>query len=171
VAKDASSAANLAMLANHCASCNAYAGRYRTALTDSHVVGDLDLIIELAPGTNDRVINRSAVNRGVGTNFAVIANPNRPRLGDFDPFVAISGKPESIGPNNGARMDENARSDHTSRVNRYPRIKAAFLADRGTFTDDATRTNPGPLTDSNSRANDGTRLNGDPVGDDGVRCD
>jgi hypothetical protein len=171
VPKDASSATNLAMLANHCASCNAYAGRYRTALTDSHVVGNLDLIIELAPGTNDRVIHRSAVNRGVGTNFAVIANPNGPRLGNLDPFVSISGKPESIGPNNGACMDDNARSDNTSRVNCYPRIKAAFLADRGTFTHDAARTNPGPLADSNSRANDGTRLNGDPVGDDGVRCD
>jgi hypothetical protein len=134
-------------------------------------VGDLDLIIQLATGTDDSVIHRSAVNRGVRTNLAVITNLDAPRLRNLDPFAAISGEPESVGPNDGPRMDNDPRSDQAFRVNRHPWIKPAFLADRGTFTHDATRSNPGTLADSSAGANDSTRLNGDSGGDERVGRD
>jgi hypothetical protein len=168
VPKDASTAANLAMIANDCAARNTYACSDCAALTDSDVVRDLNLVVEFAPSANDGVLDRSAVDRGVCTDFAVITNPNATRLRNLDPDTAIAGKPKSIRSNDSTRMDDDARSDQASRINCDPWIEAALLADHNIFTHKAARTNPNILTESSPRANHSTRLNGDPRCDNGV---
>jgi hypothetical protein len=111
VPQDASTAANLAMIANDCAARNTYACSDCAALTDSDVVRDLNLVVEFASSTNDGVLDRAAVNRGVCTDFAVITNPDATRLRNLDPDAAIAGKPKPIRSNDGPRMDAYARSD------------------------------------------------------------
>jgi hypothetical protein len=168
VPKDASTAANLAMISNDCAPRDTYACSYCAALTDLDVVRDLNLVVEFAPSTNDGVLDRTAVDRGVCTDFAVITNLDATRLRNLDPDAVISGKPKSIGSNDSTRMDDDARSDQASRINRDPWIEAALIPDHDIFTHKAARTNPNILTQSNSGANHSTRLNGDPRGDNGV---
>jgi len=168
MAKDASTAANLAMIANDCTPSNAYTGRYRAAITDLHVVRDLNLIVELATLTNHGVINRSAVNCGVRTNLAIITNANGTCLRNLDPLAAIACEPKSIRTDDCTRMDNDARSNHASRINCDSRIEATLFADRGTFTHDATCTNPGALTESSPGADHSACLDGDPCGNVGV---
>jgi hypothetical protein len=74
VPKDASTAANLAMLANDCAPRNTYACSYCGPLPNPDIVRDLNLVVEFAPSTNDGVLDRSTVDRGICTDFAVITN-------------------------------------------------------------------------------------------------
>jgi hypothetical protein len=111
VPKDTGTAANLTVVANDCAARNSDARSDCAALADSDVVRDLNLVVEFAPSTNDGVLDRAAVNRGVCTDFAVITNPDAARLRNLDPDAAIAGKPKPIRSNDGPRMDAYARSD------------------------------------------------------------
>ena len=166
--KDTGTAANLTVVANDCAARNSDARSDCAALADSDVVRDLNLVVEFAPSANDGVLDRSAVDRGVRTDFAVITNSHASRLRNFNPDTAIAGKPKSIGSNDHSRVNNDAGSDHAFGINRDPWIEAAFLADHNIFTHNAARTNPNILTESSPRANHSTRLNGDPRCDNGV---
>ena len=66
-------------------------------LADTHVVPDLDLVVELDAIFNDGVLDRTAVNRGVCADLNVIAQAHPTDLWHLDPAPFIAGKPESIG--------------------------------------------------------------------------
>ena len=81
---------------NTCAAGNTHTPCHCRMFAHSHIVGNLDLIIQLDPETNQGVIERTAVYGGVGANFNVIGNQHTPYLWNFDPCAFVIGKTEAV---------------------------------------------------------------------------
>ena len=65
-------------------------------LADRNVVCDLYLVIELDPVTDHGIVERPAVNRGIGANLDIIADHHTTNLRNLDPTPTIIGKPKTI---------------------------------------------------------------------------
>lgn len=75
---------------DHRAARNADLGADKAVLTNSHVVGNLDKIVDFGPLSYHRLAKASAVQRGVGANFYVVLDHDVTDLRDF--FMAAVGK-------------------------------------------------------------------------------
>src|SRR5262245_26526088 len=64
---------------------DAGARRDRGVRADAHVVADLDLVVELDALLDHRVVQRAAVDRGVGADLDVVADPHAADLRDLYP--------------------------------------------------------------------------------------
>src|SRR5271169_462746 len=103
---DRNRAANHAALADARAARDAGAAGNHGVRPDAHVMTDLNLIVELDPGLDDRVFDGTAIDGGVGADLDVIADEHAAELGHFEPSCAIARKAKAIGANDRARMDD-----------------------------------------------------------------
>ena len=93
-----------------------------------HVVGDLNKIVDFAPGANPGSSEGGSVNRTIGTDFDVIIYPDNARLGYFNVLPAlILSIPETITPYHSSAVNGNSAADLATVQDDYPRIdQAAF---------------------------------------------
>jgi hypothetical protein len=67
-------------------------------ITDLHVVGDLDLVVELDPITDPGVGQCAAVDGSIDADFHVITNGDAANLGDLAPDALLVGEAEALAP-------------------------------------------------------------------------
>src|SRR5260221_1654892 len=106
-----------------------HAAGHRGVRADARVVADLDLIVELHALLDDGVVERTAVDRGVGTDLDIVADAHRADLRDLDPAPVVVGDAEAVGVDHGPRMDDHRLAERAPRVDRDARIEAAIFAD------------------------------------------
>ena len=105
------------------AACNSGTGRNGRMITDTAIVANHDLIIDLHTVANDRVVERTAVDTGIGADFDVVADLDSADLRDLDPGIAVLGIAETISSNDDTRMLDHTVAymtvviDHDVRVN------------------------------------------------------
>ena len=99
---------------------------------DPDVVRDLDLIVELDAVFDDGIVERAAVDRGVGADFDVIADQHPSDLGNFFPYAILPRDAETVGADHDAGMHDTARADPAFMVDRHvgmqPGLPAPMLA-------------------------------------------
>src|SRR5580658_7946876 len=83
----------------------------RRVRTNMDVVADLDLIIELHTVADDRIVDRAAIDRGVGTNLHVIADAHTAHLWHLDPAIRIARQTETVRTDDDTRMYQDPLTD------------------------------------------------------------
>ena len=106
VAQHNRAAANRALRTDDGTSGDASAARNGGVTPNAHVVPHLYQVVQLYAIFYHRVLQSTAVNTGVGTNFHIIANRHRTQLLNFFPAVAIRCKAESIRTYDHSRMQK-----------------------------------------------------------------
>src|ERR1041385_108986 len=96
-----------------------------------HIMADMDQVIELHPLGDAGVIQRTAINGRILSDFQVTANLENSLLRKF-PMPAFSERvAESIRAEYGAGVNLYAVPDAHTRVNRHARVDSAVVADPG----------------------------------------
>jgi hypothetical protein len=104
-----------------------------------HVVADLDQVVELDAVLDHGVVERAAVDAGVGADLDVVADAHRAELLDLDPAPLVGREAEAVGADHRAgcarcraRRCGSLRSKHTraapARCPRRPRASAPTKA-------------------------------------------
>ncbi len=111
----------------------------RSMLSDYHVVGNLHLVIYLYTASDQRVIHGASIDRGVGADFDIIAYLDTADLRHFFPMTIALRQAETVGPDDHARMQQDAFTDLRARQYRHPRHQSAFGADPDTRANHTAR--------------------------------
>src|SRR6185503_3637036 len=141
VAQDHGGAAQAAMAADVGAAGDTDAAGDRAVRADARVVADLHLVVDLHALLDEGVIERAAVDGGVGADLDIVADAHAADLRNLDPAAALVGEAEAVRADHCARVDDGSLSDGTIRINDDPRIEAAALAYAHALADDAAGAN------------------------------
>ena len=113
---------------------------------------NLYLIIELHIVTDNRILNCTPVDGGIGTNFAVVANNHVTHLRNLDPTaifpLKVGCETEAVGTNDDTGMNDCAHADTAMRVDRHARLNHTVRAYADIFTDHRARANLHAITDA-----------------------
>src|SRR5579863_6773788 len=124
VSADAHLAADHATAANARAARDSHAGRQCAVGANPYVVRDHDQVVELHALLDHRVIDGSAVDRGVGANLDVGADTYGACLRHLDPTTAFLSEPEAVAADYGPRLDHGSGPDLDVMTYRHPRREA-----------------------------------------------
>ena len=126
----------------------------RGIATDSHVMADLNQVVELDAVLDDRIAERTAINTGVGTDFNFVTNPDGTQLLNFFPAIAVFGKAETICANHHARMNDTALTDDAVVRQVDARGQLGVRTHSGTALHHTHRADPGAGMHLGLRVND-----------------
>src|SRR6185437_270611 len=164
-----------AVTADHRASRDARAARDRRVRADAHVVANLDEIVELHAVLDHRVVDRTAVDRGIRTDLDIRADVHAADLWHLHPRARFLGESKSVAADHRAGMDERARADHNTLAECYARDEPHFLFELGARPDhrmrpdDRTRADLSPGADDGERGDMRGAVDADAGSDDGAR--
>ena len=138
VADHAGAATEGAAFADARAAGHAGEGGHRSPPADSHVVGDLDQVVELHAVLDHGIAERAAVDAGVGADLHVVADAHGPQLLDLHVAVlAARREAEAVGANDGAAVDDAAGTDHALERQGHARMQPSASADARRTPDEA----------------------------------
>ncbi|KAG1443435.1 hypothetical protein G6F57_018097 [Rhizopus arrhizus] len=110
---------------------------------DAHVVRHHDLVVQLDAVRHQGVVQRAAVDRGVGPDFNVGADRHSAQLGNLAPGAlaqrGVRREAESVRAQHGATVDDRPRAHLHAVVQRDVRMPPASRPDRRSGADAATR--------------------------------
>ena len=106
---------------------------------DADVVADLDLVVEADVLFEDGVLERAAIDGGVGADLAVVADHHATELRHLQPAPAIHRQAETIGAKHRARMHAHAPAEADARHQGDAGDQFAAFADVAIVADHATR--------------------------------
>jgi len=106
--------------AHGCAASNAGTTSHCRVLTNLHVVGDLDHVIQLHAVSNKRIVERPAVDRSIRTHLNIVAQHGTADLRNLHPRAAtLTRVTKTIGTNHCARMNDAALAHHGLVIKRH----------------------------------------------------
>ena len=91
--------AHRAVRTDDCTSGNAGTSGHGAVLADSNVVTNLHQVVELDAVLENRVLQRAAINAGIGADLDIIADHNRAELLDLDPPAIVWRKTKPVRTN------------------------------------------------------------------------
>ncbi len=134
-----------------------YAARQRAVRSDAHVVRDLHQVVDLDAVFDHGVVERTAVDAGVGADFDVVANAHVAELLDLDPGALVRCEAEAVGADHHATVHDAARADAAARAEGHLRREARTGTDLRAGADHAVRPDDGPRTDHRAGLDDRQR--------------
>src|SRR5690606_14326416 len=133
---------------------------HRGVRTDVHVVRDLDLVVQPHILLEYRIAQGPAVDGGVGTDLAVVADAHAAKLRHLQPGAAVEGQAETVGAKHRARMDQHAPAQANTLDQGHPGHQAGLRPDHTVMPDDAVRTDFGTGLDAGARTDDAVGADG-----------
>ncbi len=127
---------------------------------DAHVVADLDLVVQANVLFQHGIVERTAIDGGVGANLAVVADHHATLLRYLDPVAGIHRQPETVGAQHSARVDQHALAQAHADDQGDPRDQLAAGPDDAIVADDAVRADDATLADfgTGADADEGTDM-------------
>src|SRR5262249_54731507 len=142
MAEDLRGGADRAVPADAGAARHPGAARHRRVRSDAAVVADLDLVVELDAVLDHRIVERAAVDGGVGADLDVVADAHHADLGNLDPAPGLVLRAaEPVGADHRAGMHDDPLAEGAAVIHHHARIKAAPASDAHAVADDAARAN------------------------------
>ena len=123
-------------------------------MTDLHVVAYLAVIVDLGAGTDHRVLQRAAVDAGVGADFHVVFQAHPADVVDLDRAGRTGGVTEAVRADDAARVHDYTVAEHYARVDGDVRIEPATSAERYPLADHAACPNGAVLAKHRASADD-----------------
>src|SRR5450631_1554587 len=121
---------------------------------DFYVMRDLDLIVELDPIANLRILQRAAVDRRVGADFHIIADYNTADLRNFRPHPVLKRVAETVGADYSSSVQYTARPYSALVVHRHVCMQQSIFTYVRTIPDKATGADMGSFTDAHPFTDD-----------------
>src|SRR5690606_14276136 len=144
VVRDAEVAGDTGLAADHAARADLRtagdtgAAGHDGVVTDAYVVGNLDQVVELHAITDHGVVERAAVDRGVGADLDVAADDDPTGLRNLDPGAgALACETETVGADDHARMQDAVLADHAVVIDRDVGVQASAAPDARAAADEA----------------------------------
>src|SRR5207342_2719954 len=100
---------------------------------DLHLVVEADILFEHG------VLDRAAIDAGVGADFAIVADAHAAELRHLDPAAGIHRQSETVGADHRARMDAHIASEPDSGDQGDTGDQFRARADHAILADDAAR--------------------------------
>src|SRR6185295_17924467 len=119
---------------------------------DAHVVADLDLVVELDAVLDHGVLDRAAVDGGVGADFDVVADAYAADLRHLHQPVRIGREAEAIRSDGDAGVQRAALADRDRAAQRDAGDEACIRAGRHVIEEHTTGTDRAARADARSRA-------------------
>ncbi len=142
VVGDAEVAGDAGLPADHAARTDAGAAgdpgttRHDGVLAHAHVVRDLNEVVELDAVADHGVVERAAVDRGVGADLDVVADDDAAGLRDLDPGAgALAREAEAVGADDHARVQDAVLADHAVVIDADVGVEPGATPDAGAATD------------------------------------
>src|SRR5690606_9566561 len=129
----------------------------RRVRTDPHVVRDLDLVVQLHAVFDDGVIQRAAIDRGVGTDLDIIAYAHGAELRHLEPALAVARLAEAVRADHNAWVKNATRADHHVAAQHHAGIQPRAFAHGRAALDAAVRADARRCADDGIRADHATR--------------
>jgi hypothetical protein len=119
------------VITNGAATGKSYLRNHDAPFAKNDIVANLNLIIDAAPGSDNRIFQGAAVNRCVGPNLNIFFNHNTTELGHFAMPArnTIEYKAKSVLPDADAGMNNDIAADQ-ARIERHIRPDAAIFSDQ-----------------------------------------
>ena len=136
---------------------NADLGRDRRVCTDVHVVRHLDQVVELDAIFDHGVVERPAVDAGVGADLDVVADHHGAQLLDLFPAAIDRREAETVGADHHAAVQDAARTDRATVAESRVRMQAGVFADARLGTDVRLCTDDRRRADLRAGAHEGQR--------------
>ena len=155
-----SAATNGAVRSNAGTACYAYATCQRRMRANSHVVTNLDQVVEFDAVLNDSVLQCTAVDACIGTDLHIIADTHIAQLLDFFPTSFMRRKTETISANHHTRMNNAARAYRAIVAKCDPHSQAAMHSHRTALAYHAVLSNTCAIRNDGLRPNACKRSNG-----------
>src|ERR1700722_16069608 len=102
---------DLAALADRGAAGDTRQGRDRRMRANVHVVGDHDEVVELHALFDDRVLHRTAIDRGVGADLNIRADAHATHLGHLDPTALLGSESKTAAADDRTRLHDRPGAD------------------------------------------------------------
>ncbi len=90
-------------------------------LADTHIVRNLDQVIQLNTIADDGIAERAAINRRIGADFNLVADKHAPYLRDLLPSFSISGKTKAVAADYRARLEQTFIAYHAAFADKHVR--------------------------------------------------
>lgn len=148
-----------AVSANARAACHTHTASHGGVFANVHVVADLYEVVELDTVFNDRVLQCTTVNAGVGTDFDIVANRDRTELFNFFPSTLMQGKTKTIGANDHTSVNNAALANLAIFTQGDSGFELRMRAHFGALLYNTQRTDDGRLVNKGCGVNDGTGMN------------
>src|ERR1700740_2094652 len=126
---------------------DAHAGRHHGVRADVAVVADLDLVVQLDAVLQHRVLERAAVDAGVGADVDVVADAHAAQLLDALPAALRRRDAEAVGADDRAALEHAALADAAAGGDGHARVHQAVGGDAGTRACDPVPADLHALTD------------------------
>ena len=146
MAVDHGSAAQHTVISHRCGPRDADAAADHAVRSDAAIVPDLNLIINLRAVSDYCVIQRAAVNRGIGADLNIVTDRDAAHLRDLDPFPGERRETEAFTADRGTHIDDHTASHVAVVTHLGLREKMRVFADFG------LRADIGAFTDPHKRA-------------------
>ena len=116
----------------HGRSCDAHHRGHGAVVTNAHVMGNLNQVIQLNAIADHGVIQGTAINRGIGPDFNVVSQHHLADLGNSVPDTPLVGKTEAVGTNHRATENVATLTNHGVVSQGYPGAQNGLWANSTT---------------------------------------
>ena len=140
-------------------------------VSDAHVVGDLDEVVEFDAVAEDGGAERGAVDGGAGSDLASVAEDDIAELWHLFVTSVRRSKPEAIGAHDGTGLEDAVAADHGVRSEHATGADAAALSDLDVPAHDGAGLNDATGADGGTRPDVAKGPDGDAGLDAGLRMD
>ena len=148
-----------AMGTNARAARHAHAAGHGGVFANVHVVANLNEVVELDAVFDDRVLQCTAVDAGIGTDFDIVANGDSTQLFNFFPSTLMQCKTKTIGTNHNACMNNAALTNLAILTQGDSGFEMRMRTHLGALLYNTQRTNDGGLVNRGRGINDRTGMN------------
>jgi hypothetical protein len=141
--------------------------REQTILADAAVVRDVDEVVDLGAGADERVADAPAVDCRVGADLDVVADQAAPDVWNLLVPAVAKDVPEAVRPDAGPGVDRDTTPELHPRVERHVREQAAALTHADPRADDAMSVDDDVVTQRRAVTDHGVRADAHPPAEPG----
>lgn len=143
-----------------CAAGNSSTGSDRGVGADPAVVADLYLVVDLNSLFDHRVVQRTAIDGGVGADFDIVAQDHPPDLRNLDPAPLVGSEPEAVGSDHRPAVQPYPVAEYATVIDDRVRVEMTVFPNSDRHADPDTGLDYGPRTDVRPGADPGARRHG-----------
>ena len=134
-------------------------------------MADLDEVVDLRSPSDPRLAERGPVDRGVGADLDVVADPDDPDLRNLAVCRAVPDVAEAVGSDNDPGVQDAPRADDAPLLDDGVRMQEAVVSDLGALAHERSFRDPGPLPHARAGADCRPRCDGGSPSDPRARMD
>ncbi len=121
----------------------------QASFADPDVVAHLNQVVKFGAPANNRVVDATPINAGIGSHFDFVLEDALPYVGDTAVFSSVAEIAESLPPDHCSGLENDAAADATAGIAHYPGPDEGVVADGDAITKRGALRDAAALTQTN----------------------